>query len=110
MIGFVEARGRAAGVENPFQGTIATTDGHTLWAFRYSSIGKSRTLFVTRDVATLRRQYPDKPLLREVADDARLVLSEPIGDLPGAWEEVPEATYLVARQGHDEMRPFAPRF
>jgi predicted glutamine amidotransferase len=109
MIGFVEARGRAAGVKNPFQGTIATSEGHTLWAFRYSSVGKSRTLFVTRDVPTLRKQYPDKPLLREVADDARLVLSEPIGDLPGAWEEVPESSYLVARQGHDAVHPFAPR-
>lgn len=109
MIGFVEARGREAGVENPYQGTIATSDGETLWAFRYSSVGQSRTLFVTRDVPTLRKQYPDRPILREVADDARLVLSEPIGDLPGAWDEVPEASYILARQGHDEVLPFAPR-
>lgn len=109
MVGFVEARGREAGVENPFQGTIATSDGETLWAFRYSSVGKSRTLFVTRDVATVRREYPDTPILREVAADARLVVSEPIGDLPGAWDEVPESSYIVARQGHDELQPFTPR-
>jgi predicted glutamine amidotransferase len=35
-IGLVEACGRARGVEYPFQGTIATTDGESLWAFRYS--------------------------------------------------------------------------
>jgi glutamine amidotransferase len=109
MVGFVEARGREAGVENPFQGTIATSDGETLWAFRYSSAGKSRTLFVTRDVPTLREEFPDTPVLRKVSDDARLVVSEPIGDLPGAWEELPEASYVVAKRGHDEVLSFAPQ-
>ena len=50
-IGLVEACGRARGVEYPFQGTIATTDGESLWAFRYSSQGKSRSLFFTRTFA-----------------------------------------------------------
>jgi glutamine amidotransferase len=108
MIGFCEAQGRAAGVEHPFQGTIATSDGETTWAFRYSSVGKSRTLFVTRDVSTLREEYPDTPLLRNVSDDARLVVSEPIGDLPGAWDEVPERSCLVVREGHDSVHPFVP--
>ena len=107
-IGFVEARGRARGVEYPFQGTIATTDGETTWVFRYSTVGKSRSLFFTRDIRTLREQYPDRALLREVSDDARLVVSEPIGDLPGAWEEMPEATYAVVRMGEDHLLPFRP--
>jgi len=107
-IGFVEARGRARGVTYPFQGTIATTDGETMWAFRYSTVGKSRSLFYTRDVRTLREQYPDREILREVSDDARLVVSEPIGDLPGAWEEMPEATCAVVRMGEDRLLPFRP--
>ena len=65
-IGFVEARGRGRGVEYPFQGTLATSDGETLWAFRYSSQGKSRSLFYTRDIRTLRREYPGREILREV--------------------------------------------
>ncbi len=44
-IGFVEDRGRARGVQDPFQGTIATADGESLWVFRYSSAGTSRSLF-----------------------------------------------------------------
>ena len=36
-IGLVEAVAARHGVPNPFQGTIATTDGETIWAFRYSS-------------------------------------------------------------------------
>src|SRR3954452_11081585 len=38
-IGTVEEIGHRRGIEHPFQGTIATTDGTTLWAFRYSSEG-----------------------------------------------------------------------
>jgi glutamine amidotransferase len=40
-IGLVEHVGHQHGVEYPFQGTIATTDGERLWGFRYSSEGKS---------------------------------------------------------------------
>jgi predicted glutamine amidotransferase len=108
-IGFIEARGRAKGVTYPFQGTIATTDGESIWAFRYSTEGKSRTLFFNRDVRRLRELYPDREILRQVSDDARLVVSEPIGDLPGAWIEVPEASYGVVSKGHDELMSFAPR-
>ena len=108
-IGFVEACGRARGVEFPFQGTIATTDGESLWAFRYSTEGRSRSLFFTRDVRTLRQQYPDREFLREVSDYARLVVSEPIGDLPGAWVEMPEASCGVVRQGGEQLLPFAPK-
>jgi len=76
--------------------------------FRYSSQGKSRSLFFTRDVRRLREQYPDREILREVGDDARLVVSEPFGDLPGAWEEMPEASYGVISKGADHLHPFIP--
>lgn len=108
-IGFVEACGRARGVGYPFQGTVATTDGESLWAFRYSSEGKSRSLFFTRDVRALRREYPNQEILREVSDDTRLVVSEPIGGLPGAWIEMPEASYGVVSKGGDQLLPFTPR-
>jgi glutamine amidotransferase len=108
-IGLVEQLGRARGIQNPFQGTIATSDGETLWAFRYSSVGKSRTLFFTRNVTELRKLYPGKEILQEASDDARLVVSEPIGDLPGAWVEMPESSYAVVRAGEDEVLGFGPR-
>jgi predicted glutamine amidotransferase len=107
-IGFTEACGREHGVEHPFQGTVVTSDGESLWAFRYSSEGRSRSLFFTRDVRQLRQQYPDREILREVSDDARLVVSEPMGDLPGAWVEMPEAHYGVVSRGGDQLLPFAP--
>src|SRR5436305_1425883 len=108
-IGMVEEAGIRHGVKHPFQGTIATSDGERLWAFRYSSEGKSRSLFFSRDVRTLRELYPDRPAIQQLSDDARLVVSEPIGDLPGAWHDVPEGTYGVAGQGDDALRPFRPK-
>jgi predicted glutamine amidotransferase len=81
-IGLVEACGRQRGVEYPFQGTIATSDGERLWAFRYPSEGKSRTLFFSREVRTLRALYPDRETLQQLSDDARLMVSEPIGTFP----------------------------
>jgi predicted glutamine amidotransferase len=108
-IGLVEHLGRAQGVEHPFQGTIATTDGSSTWAFRYSSEHQSRSLFYTTDVPTLRRLYPEREILRELSADARLVVSEPIGDLPGAWREVPESSCVAIGDGEERLLPFAPQ-
>jgi predicted glutamine amidotransferase len=108
-IGFVEACGHAQGIKYPFQGTIATSDGESLWAFRYSSEGKTRSLYFNRHVRKLREQYPDLDILQEVSDDARMVVSEPIGNLPGAWAEVPEATCGVVSHGDDWLMRFAPQ-
>jgi predicted glutamine amidotransferase len=107
-VGLVEAIGRRRGVQFPIQMTVATTDGDTTWAFRYSSEGRSRSLFHSTDVSTLRDQYPDNPVLHELSEDARLVVSEPLGDLYGAWREVPESTCVVVHGGGEELRPFVP--
>ena len=45
MVGFVERTGRDHGVEHPIQMTVATSDGQSIWAFRYSSERDSRSLF-----------------------------------------------------------------
>ena len=106
-LGLVEAAGHAKGIEYPFQGTIATTNGERMWIFRYSSEGKSRSLFFTKHVPTLLKLYPDAAILQEVSADARLVVSEPIGDLPGAWNEVPESSYGVIGRREDSLSSFA---
>jgi predicted glutamine amidotransferase len=107
-VALVEEAGRRHGVEHPIQMTVATTDGDVTWAFRYSSEGRSRSLFRSTDVSTLRLQYPDNAVLHGLSDDARLVVSEPLGNLRGAWREVPESTCVVVRGGHEETLPFAP--
>src|SRR5262249_29895016 len=107
-VGLIEAVGREHRGEYPIQMTVATTDGDSVWGFRYSSEGKSRSLFYSTDVATLRAQHPDNPVLHLVSDESRLVVSEPLGDLAGAWNEVPEASYGVVQEGQDELHEFRP--
>jgi glutamine amidotransferase len=36
------------------------------------------------------------------------VVSEPFAELPGAWNEVPEASYGIVQEGMDDLRRFAP--
>ena len=107
-VGFIEETGRRHGIEHPIQMTVATSDGTTTWAFRYSSERKSRSLFHSTDISTLRAQYPDNPALHGLSDDARLIVSEPLGDLRGAWREVPESTCVVVRGGSEELHEFSP--
>jgi predicted glutamine amidotransferase len=89
--------------------TIGTTDGNNIWAFRYSSEGDSRTLYYSSDVKALRELYPDRAQLRDISDESRVIVSEPLGDLPGVWNEVPESSYGIVQKGDDEMHPFQPR-
>jgi len=109
MVGFVEETGRRHGTEHPIQMTIATTDGMSVWAFRYSSERKSRTLYYSTNVSTLRQLHPELPRLQEISDESRVIVSEPLGDLPGVWNEVPESSYGVVQEGEDELHPFRPR-
>jgi predicted glutamine amidotransferase len=108
-IGLVEAVASRHGVVDPFQGTIATTDGERTWAFRYASSGEARSLYYTTDVSTLRKLYPDRQLFAQVSVAARLIVSEPLGDVAGVWNEVPEATCAIVAREHDELRAFRPR-
>jgi glutamine amidotransferase len=108
-VGFIEHVGRSHGIDHPIQMTVATTEGTTMWGFRYSTERKSRSLFFSTKVETLRALYPDNPALHELSAETRLVVSEPLGDLAGAWNEVPESSYGVVREGQDELHPFTPR-
>jgi predicted glutamine amidotransferase len=107
-VGLIEDVARRHGVEQPMQMTVATSNGERLWAFRYSSEGNSRSLFYSTDIVKLRELHPELELLQRLSDEARLIVSEPLGDLSGAWNEVPESTCVVVEPGEDEMLPFAP--
>jgi glutamine amidotransferase len=108
-IGFVEEKARERGVEHPVQMTVGISDGERVWAVRYSSARESRTLFLSEDVDALRRLHPDNVRLQQLAEGDRVIVSEPLGDLPGAWIEVPESTGLILGDGDYERRPFKPR-
>jgi predicted glutamine amidotransferase len=108
-VGCIERTSARYGIENPIQMTVATTDGSSVWAFRYSSERKSRSLFYSTDVRTLRALYPENAIIQAVSDESRLIVSEPLGTLAGVWNEVPESNYGVIQDGEDALLPFRPR-
>jgi predicted glutamine amidotransferase len=109
-IGLIEATALERGVENPVQGSFGVSDGTSLWAVRYSTAGRSRSLFASADVDAVRRLHPDNPRLQRLSADDRLIVSEPFADLPGLWHEIPEATAVTVRLGGVlEQRAFRPQ-
>jgi predicted glutamine amidotransferase len=109
MVAFVEETGHKHGVETPLNMTVCATDGEQIVAVRYSSEGQSRSLFHSNSFRHLRELYPDDPRIVAAGEDAFLVLSEPLGDLPGVWEEIAESSVVVARGGEIERYPFRPQ-
>ncbi|WP_101846033.1 class II glutamine amidotransferase [Zhihengliuella sp. ISTPL4] len=101
-----ERVGREHGVRFPVQGTFAVSEGTTVWAFRYSTAGRSRSLFHSTDIETLRRMYPDAERLRVFGRRAHVIVSEPLNDLPGAFQEVPESTVSVLDEAGYRYEPF----
>ena len=102
----VERIGDTLSVQNPVQGTFAVTDGMTIWAFRYSTEHNSRTLFYSEDGETLQKTYPDLDQLRVFSATARVIVSEPLTDLPGAFIEVPESTVAILDGDGYRQLPF----
>lgn len=108
MVATVEDVGHRHGVEYPLNMTICAMDGERLIAVRYSSEANSRSLFHNNDVHHLKQLYPDEPRIASLGDDTYMLLSEPLTELPGVWEEVPEATAIVAHKGEVQYFPFVP--
>ena len=108
-VGFIEEVGATHGVEHPIQMTVATRTAR-VWAFRYSSERRVAVAVLQhRRRARCGSCTPSSQILRGLSDEARLIVSEPLGDLPGAWNEVPESSYGVVQDGEDELRPFKPK-
>ncbi|MEV4701775.1 class II glutamine amidotransferase [Actinoplanes sp. NPDC049316] len=108
MVGFVESVAAAHEVPAPMQMTVATTDGERVWCFRYASKGQSRSLFFSTAISALQALHPGNEVLLGLSDETRLVVSEPLGDLEGAWQPMPESSYGVIQKGDDELGRFHP--
>jgi predicted glutamine amidotransferase len=108
MVGFVEAVGRRHGIADPVQMTVAVADGTRIWGFRYSTERQSRSLHFSTDVRALREMYPENEVLQRVSDETRIMVSEPLGDLVGAWQPVPESSYGIIQPGADMLAEFHP--
>jgi glutamine amidotransferase len=109
-VGLIEDTARRRGVTPLVQASFGVSDGDVLWAVRYATTGRPRSLFASADVESLRRLYPDNPRIELLRPDDRVIVSEPFADLPGAWQEISEgAAVTVADGGMLRERPFVPR-
>jgi predicted glutamine amidotransferase len=108
MAGFVEQVGRRAGVEYPLQMTVGLSDGERVYAARYASRPPVNTLFVSTSVQDIRLLMPAEERFKHFSDEARVVVSEPLIDLPGLWHEIPPSTALIVQDGPDLDMPFRP--
>jgi len=107
-VGLAEHVGRRHGVDYPVHMTVATSDGESIWAFRYSSEKATSSLFYSTDVAQLRQLHPELAVLDRLGNDTRFIVSEPLRALPGAWNEVPESSWALVRPGEQQIQPFQP--
>ena len=107
-VGFIEEVCARGGIEDPMRMSVAVSDGSSAWAFRYASEGVPPSLYYSTEVATLRKQLPDISIFRTLSDQSRLIVSEPLGELAGAWNEVPASTVAMIREGEYELQGFVP--
>ena len=90
--------------------TLGVSDGERLYAVRYASGPEVNSLYVSNDAADVRALVSRGGALQGyLSDEPRAVVSEPLGDLPGVWREVPPSTALIVQPGADEEVPFTPR-
>ena len=108
-VGLVEQLAAARGIADPVQMTAAASDGVRIWVFRYASDGHARSLFYSTQMEHLRQLYPDIEVIARASDETRIVVSEPLRDLPGAWSEVPESTVGIVGPGPARVLPVRPR-
>ena len=109
-VGIIEGVARKRGLEPLVQGTFGVSDGECLWAVRYATHGKARSLFASADVETIRKLAPDNERVQRLRPDDRVIVSEPFADLPGAWHEIPQSSAVtVGQDGMLEHQPFTPR-
>ena len=107
-IGFVEAIAERDAVGSAVQASIGVSDGESVWAVRYCTRGPAPPLFASADVQAARMLYPDRPFVQLLSDDDHIVASQPLADIPGAWDKLPEASAVVVRGGRSERLLFRP--
>ena len=99
-IQLVESAGHEHGLDFPMQGTVAVSDGMTVWAFRYSSQQQTRTLCSAAHGAAKTAGGGQR-----LAGDEVAVVTHPLHLSASA---VPQGECAVLRAGRRDCRP-APR-
>ena len=106
MVGLVEAVGARHRVEQAMQMTLGLLDGERILAVRYSTEGRSRSLFHSKDPRAVEELNPQmaRPGRRAV-----MIVSEPLTGMSNDWEAIPEATSVLVERGALSCRRFVPQ-
>jgi len=105
MAGLVEHIAELNEVDNALQMTLGISDGESLYAVRYSTVGESRSLFHSAHRDATMEIAPDAG---RFSRDARAIVSEPLSDLEADWIPVPEASFVAITRGEISCEPFTP--
>ena len=106
----IETTATERGVPPMVQGTFGVSDGSSLWAVRYATEGRARSLFASAEVDSLHQLFPEKKMWFTTATVGdRLIASQPFSDLPGVSHEIDESSAVIVRSGGQlEHEPFRP--
>ncbi len=105
MAGLVEHVAKLNNVENALQMTLGISNGESLYAVRYSTVGASRSLFHSASRDETMEIAPDAG---RFSKDARAIVSEPLSNLESEWTPVPEASFITITGGEISCVPFIP--
>lgn len=105
MAGMVEHIAKSHEVEDALQMTLGISDGETLYAVRYSTEGRSRSLYYS---ASRDATMEIAPEAGRFSRNARAIVSEPLDDLEAEWVAVPEASFLTITGGQISCGSFTP--
>ncbi len=104
MIRRVESARARARVQDPFNMTVAASDGSTLWAARYGSDGDGPSLYHSASQAALDGASATAGAIEA---NATIVVSEPLDDGTEHWKAIPPRSILQACGGDVEIRPLS---
>lgn len=105
MVAFVEKIGQKHGTEFPIQMSLGISDGESLFGFRYSSEGQSRSLFHSEKIEDIKVIAPKA---ERFTKDTRALVSEPLGNIKEAWIPIPESSFVKIRNGEVIIEDFKP--
>ena len=98
----IENAQQEAGVDEPFNMTIALTDGQTIWAVRHASKGRVPSLYVGVGA----KPHDISDTITVTTGTAVIILSEPLDDDVSQWTAIDPDHMVVAGDGAISVTPF----
>ncbi len=105
MAGRIERAREDYRIDGPFRLTCALCDGEALYAVRYSSDRRSKTLYINEGSAALQRLIGRGD---ELPASGHVVLSEPLDDCARDWALIDESGFVTVRDGNVAVSDFSP--